>query len=68
MTPFINKTILSINIYQDILSDSYGMSYYKIDITTDGGSFNIMLYNEHNGYYSHRIHIEYDDVIIDENI
>ena len=68
MTPFINKTILSINIYQDILSDSYGMSYYKIDITTDGGSFDIMLYNEHNSYYSHRIHIEYDDVIIDECI
>jgi hypothetical protein len=63
MTPFINKTILSIKtVYTD------NMSCYKINITTHGGSFDIIVYNEHNGYYPHRIHIEYADVIIDKYI
>jgi len=74
MTPFINKTILSIktvyttNEDQIILSDSDNMSCYKINITTHGGSFEILVYNEHDGSYPHRIHIEYADVIIDKYI
>lgn len=41
------------------ISNNYGESNLKnVTFTTDRGAFTIVLYNEHNGYYSHEFVIQ----------
>lgn len=64
---FINKKILKITKIKKNNKDDEG-STYTIKIKTDIGSFKIIAYNNHNGYYTHDVNIEYDKVNIIDSI
>lgn len=55
---FIGATLLGVQVTPtasdkfDVKSDYSGDTMF-VDINTDRGTFQIVLYNEHNGYYGH---------------
>jgi hypothetical protein len=49
-------------------SSTFCDSSYIISVKTTQGSFMLLVYNCHNGYYFHDVNIEYDDVNILDSI
>lgn len=65
--PFINKKILEITKQKKNNKDDESNTY-TITIKTENGSFEIIAYNNHNGYYTHDVNIEYDKMNIIDSI
>jgi len=54
---FIGSELLDITNLEINKAGVYGEKYIKVDVLTSKGTLQIMIYNEHNGYYSHWVSI-----------
>lgn len=67
LVDFIGATILDVAVVDDALNTSKVPELYEgssmfINVETTEGKFQVVAYNEHNGYYSHEAVVVVNDV------
>jgi hypothetical protein len=70
---YIGRDLWEVNLtdkaFDKIVVSEKGLDYAEIqfvDFVTDNGTFQLAVYNDHNGYYGHDIKVMIDDKVICE--
>ena len=58
----LNKTVVSKKIGLNLDSDCLSIQF--VDFVTDKGTFQLAVYNSHNGYYGHDITVRINDEVL----
>ena len=65
----LTDTALNTTLVEDVIGDFYRCNTQFVDFTTNKGTFQIVVYNSHNGSYGHKILLIKDkEILLDDNI